>query len=333
MREANSNKKSFDDIKILVVDDDPSILLATTRILKKHTDYKIVEALNGRTALSKINVEEPDIVLCDVVMDDIDGIEVCRRIKLTHENILVVLISGMSITSEHQTKGLEAGADGYLVRPFDTEEFVARVKAFARIRKSEKRLLTLNEQLHSIVNERTANLNLMVSKVEEEVEARMEAEDELSRSIGRQNDQLLQLEEKNVALKILMHQVNSEKERIIENVSANVRNVLIPLLHNIQRNEAITGSDIKDTINSAISHLSDSFGNALDDPAFNLSPREREICGLLRDGKSSDEIADFLNLSVQTIQTHRKKIRKKLGIQNRKKNLVSFLRSLETSLG
>lgn len=133
-----------EDVTILVVDDDPHMLRAHVRLLGK-AGYRVLEAANGRDGLCLARESEPDLILLDVVLPDISGVEVCRRIKADEALVrsFVVLLSGLKTASDAQAEGLEAGADGYIVRPISNRELLARVEAFLRIKRTED---TLREQ-------------------------------------------------------------------------------------------------------------------------------------------------------------------------------------------
>jgi diguanylate cyclase (GGDEF)-like protein/PAS domain S-box-containing protein len=132
----------MDDIaRIVVVDDDASLLFATARILKS-AGYEVSTAAGGAEGLEKIREVRPDLALLDVVMPDIDGRTVCRRIKSdpTLRGTYVILLSSMQTASSQQAEGLESGADGYIARPVDKRELLARVESMLRIKKIQAAL-------------------------------------------------------------------------------------------------------------------------------------------------------------------------------------------------
>ena len=126
-------------LSILVVDDDPAILLATTRVLRT-AGYTIYQAETGTACLVVVREKKPDLVLLDVHLPDILGYEVCRQIKTdpTMRRAYVVLLSGKMTTPDKQAEGLEIGADGYLARPIANRELLARVESLARIIRAER---------------------------------------------------------------------------------------------------------------------------------------------------------------------------------------------------
>ncbi len=126
---------------ILVVDDDPHALKSAERLLSS-SGYRVLTASGGGEALNLVREGRPDLVLLDVVLPDIDGVEVCERIKADPqlEDVFVILYSGIKTHSEHQTRGLEGGADGYIVRPVPNKELLARVQAMLRLSEARTEL-------------------------------------------------------------------------------------------------------------------------------------------------------------------------------------------------
>ncbi|MEW6584299.1 MAG: response regulator [Nitrospirota bacterium] len=127
--------------KILCVDDDPELLLIHSSILR-HAGHEVLEATSGRDCLSVARQEHPDLILLDVMLPDINGVDVCKQIKTDPDlaDTHVMLISGMEISSERQVYGLESGADGYVVRPIAGQELLARIQAMIRIKNAESAL-------------------------------------------------------------------------------------------------------------------------------------------------------------------------------------------------
>ena len=122
---------------ILVVDDNAATLYSTSRVLR-NAGYHVVEATNGTEALARA-AEAPDLVILDVNLPDIDGLEVCRRLREMPQTARIPLIhlSATFVNDDHRVLGLEAGADGYITQPVEPPVLVATVKAFLRARQAE----------------------------------------------------------------------------------------------------------------------------------------------------------------------------------------------------
>jgi len=137
-----------------------------------------------------------------------------------------------------------------------------------------------------------------------------------------------ELQEKNVALKELLNQLEKEKKAIEERLVANSELLLLPMLDKMKDKCSKIDNIYLDMIECTIKNLTSSFGPSLENISHKLTPREIEICNLIKNGVSTKEIAKTLGISKQTVEYHRKSIRKKLQINSRNKNLASYLNSL-----
>jgi len=133
-------------------------------------------------------------------------------------------------------------------------------------------------------------------------------------------------ENKNIALGEVIAQIGVEKNRIRAEVAASVRENVMPLLDRLAVAEG-DASQIR-LLRKSLEDLAGPSGGGFLDAAMVLSPKEKEICRMVKGGLSSKEIAGMLNLSPQTVEKHRKNIRKKLGIASRRVNLGSYLDTL-----
>ncbi len=116
-------------LRILVVDDDkPSVKMIS--YLLREEGYEVLSADNGLTGLELVDRQAPDLVILDVMMPDLDGLEVCRRIR-QKADVPIVFLSAKGETVDKVT-GLQLGADDYLAKPFEPAELLARVKAVLR---------------------------------------------------------------------------------------------------------------------------------------------------------------------------------------------------------
>ena len=128
-------------VRILVVDDDPDTLRGTVRLLEK-AGYTVDRAASGEEALQAAQNHRPDLLLLDHDLPGINGLEVCRRIKQDPALVdsLVVIVSASHAESDHQSEGLESGADGYIGRPIGNRELLARVGALVRLQRLTRSL-------------------------------------------------------------------------------------------------------------------------------------------------------------------------------------------------
>jgi two-component system response regulator MprA len=117
-------------VRILVVDDDRSVRDALRRALTLG-GYEVEAAEDGRGALSRLATSAPDAVVLDVGMPGVDGLEVCRRLRGAGDRTPILMLTARDAVSD-RIDGLDAGADDYLVKPFDLGELKARIRALLR---------------------------------------------------------------------------------------------------------------------------------------------------------------------------------------------------------
>lgn len=123
---------------ILVVDDDEKITSLLKRILI-YEGYEVLVAGNGYTALS-LATRQPDLIILDLMLPDLDGVEVCRKIR-QQSDVPILMLTARDETAD-RVLGLDSGADDYLVKPFALEELLARIRALLRRhRAGEKEIL------------------------------------------------------------------------------------------------------------------------------------------------------------------------------------------------
>jgi DNA-binding response OmpR family regulator len=116
-------------MRILAVDDDRNNLKMLAFLLREE-GYEVITADNGAMAIEMLDTQHPDLLILDVMMPQMDGLEVCRRVRQTMD-LPIIILSAKGETSDKVT-GLELGADDYLPKPFEPSELIARVKAVLR---------------------------------------------------------------------------------------------------------------------------------------------------------------------------------------------------------
>jgi PAS domain S-box-containing protein len=135
-----------------------------------------------------------------------------------------------------------------------------------------------------------------------------------------------ELTQKNIALGEMIKQIDYEKEKIKKEITVNVEELLIPTLKKLSLNGG--SSKYVQLLEHNLEELTASFGSKITDKKNRLTPKEIEICNMVKSGLSSKDIAGLLNVSSLTVSKHRRNIRKKLSISNIDVNLVSFLKTL-----
>jgi two-component system response regulator MprA len=120
---------------ILVVDDDPRITDLVRRILA-YEGYSVAIASSGNDALNRTLEHPPDLIVLDIMLPGLDGLEVARRLRAAGDNVPILMLTARDAVMD-RVEGLETGADDYLVKPFAPEELLARVKALLRRNQEE----------------------------------------------------------------------------------------------------------------------------------------------------------------------------------------------------
>lgn len=117
------------DERILIIEDDEEILRVLNRVLT-YEGYLVDTALTGKAGLLLASEQRPDLVILDLMLPNIDGLEVCRRLQKLGNQPILILTAKDSL--EDQVKGLDSGADDYMVKPFEMDELLARIRALLR---------------------------------------------------------------------------------------------------------------------------------------------------------------------------------------------------------
>jgi two-component system OmpR family response regulator len=141
--------------QVLVVDDEPNIRELVQVALKFH-GCAVTTAVNGKDALRQAEACKPDLIVLDVMMPDMDGFEVCRRLRATGNEVPVIFLTARDTSSDTVT-GLAIGGDDYVTKPFSVEALVARVRAVLR---RASRTQTGEAQAHGAAPLRVADVEL-----------------------------------------------------------------------------------------------------------------------------------------------------------------------------
>ncbi len=123
-------------MKILVIDDDPAVNASLDRALRLE-GYDVETAASGTSGLEALAIAPPDAVVLDLGLPDIDGVDVCKRMRAAHDDTPVLMLTARDAVNDRVT-GLDAGADDYLVKPFALAELLARLRALLRRRGGEE---------------------------------------------------------------------------------------------------------------------------------------------------------------------------------------------------
>jgi adenylate cyclase len=155
--------------KVLVVDDVPTNIRLLEAILTSH-GYAVISAGSGREALDGVMADRPDLVLLDIQMPEMNGYEVCRRLRKVPATEFLPVVMVTSSDSEVRSEALEAGADDFITKPFNQQELLARVRSLIRIKR-----------YHDTVQSQAAELAEWNRTLEDRVSEQVEELEKMSR--------------------------------------------------------------------------------------------------------------------------------------------------------
>jgi PAS domain S-box-containing protein len=185
------------------------------------------------------------------------------------------------------------------------------------------------EQLEWLINERTAELSKAYDFLKLENEARKSSENELrSREMELEKGRR-ELEEMNSALKVLLKQREEDKANMEMNIISNIKTSVLPYMEKLELSGLTDGQvAVSSMIKSLLGEITSPFIRKVSSEFLGFTPNEIQVAALVKEGKSSKEIAEILNISLNTVHTYRYKIRIKTGLKNNKVNLRSYLQTL-----
>jgi DNA-binding response OmpR family regulator len=152
--------------RVLIIDDEPDYIKVVETILEKE-GYDVIPATSGKEGLDKLTEERPDLILLDIMMPEMDGFEVCSRIRENFESLPVIILSVMKDDSDI-VKGLWVGANDYFTKPFNKAILLAKIRSLLKFKKMEEQLKEYSEELEKKVDERTAELKEAHEKLKHE---------------------------------------------------------------------------------------------------------------------------------------------------------------------
>jgi DNA-binding CsgD family transcriptional regulator len=163
----------------------------------------------------------------------------------------------------------------------------------------------------------------------EDITALKLSEEALRRSEAQLTEQKVELEEANIALKVLLKQREGDKDELERKVTTNIKETVMPYVEKLKRvNLRRKDKTVVEIIESHLQEIISPMIQKLATDSIILTPQEIQVASLVKDGKASKEIASILNVSETTVHFHRKNLRKKFGLNNSQANLRSYLISI-----
>ncbi len=216
------------------------------------------------------------------------------------------------------------GEHGELVRTSGIAEDITERK------EAENALRQMKEELDLRVADRTRELAESNVRLQKELTERQKIENALKKRDLEVQARSRKLEEANVALKVLLKRIDEDKKDLQRKLSSNIKHLITPYLEKLRKNHlsSALNETCLDIIETQLNNLFSPFSHKLSSDSLALTPKEIQVADLIRDGKTSKEIADILHISKGVADFHRDHIREKLGIKNRKGNLRTHLLSI-----
>ena len=293
--------------RLMIVDDEAIVATQLEELLTLLCYELVGTAFSGQEAVSMAKDLRPELILMDIFMPGkLDGIAAAEIIK-EEVDIPVIFLTGYAcIETINRAKHVEPL--GYVLKPFRKEQIRVAVEVGLYKNNMEKALRKAKENSERRVEERTNELSVANNELETKT---------------------INLEEANTALKILLKKRDEDKAEFEEKVLSNVKELVVPYIEKLKKSEL---DEIQETYLSILeSNLNDiisPFLRKLSYKYLNLTPTEIQIANLVKQGKTTKEMAELLGSTKWTIDFHRNNLRKKLGLRNMKANLRSYLLSL-----
>jgi DNA-binding NarL/FixJ family response regulator len=287
--------------RILVADDEVIIATQIEECLTSNNYQVVGIATSGEEAFEMAMELKPDLMLMDIVMHGkLDGISSASKINKAL-NIPVIFLTAYA-DEEMIERAKPIGPYAYVLKPLQERQLLAAIEIALHKNIMQQKLKEAHDMLERRVEERTREL-------------RIKSEN---------------LEEMNTALKVLLKKREEDKNELEEKVIYNVKELILPFLEKLKRSKLDHRQQTcVDIIASNLNDIVAPFAKTLSTRYLNLTPSEIQIANLVKHGKTTKDIADLLNLSTRTIESHRDSIRQKLGIKNKRANLRTHLMSYD----
>ena len=316
--------------KIMIVDDDAILSMHLEELLGSMGYSVVAVSSSGKEAIEIARQVMPDLVLMDIHFpgQDMDGIDAAGILNLEMD-IPVVFISGNSQKGIVQ-RSRTSGAYGYLSKPLSREQIRPTVEIAIYQKEADRKLRKAYEELDRRIMERTAELTRANKQLSIEIAERKRVNLELQQKESELEYKSLNLEETNMALKVLLKQRKEDRLQLEEKIIANVREFVLPFIERIKQTGLTdTQSTFLGIVETNLKDITAPFSPKLSPRYMTLTPNEIHVVNLVKQGKRTREIADLLDRTYGTVGSRRCHIRKKIGIKGKKANLRTQLLSYQ----
>jgi FixJ family two-component response regulator len=295
-----NDKKPVRDASILIIDDDESICQVLEEVVASW-GMRSQSRTEPPTASEWIGLRSIDVFLVDVYMPKTNGLDLIPVITKLAPDAKIIIITGCA-DKETAIKALRLGAFDFLEKPVQTEFLYHSVCRALEVREKE-------QNLRSLVTELTRN--------QAELMARKEQLEQLN----------MRLIETNRAFSTLARNIDQEREEMEKRIALKIGSYIMPTIEKLRRDKDLVKHAFEmDMLAQTLEDLTSGF-TMESRIALALSPTELRVASLIKHGLTTEEIAGQLFISLSTVRTHRKNIRKKLKINSVSYNLRNYLMS------
>jgi len=301
---------------ILLVEDEETIRTSLAFNLKQ-SGFQVVTAADGAEGLRRLQKNDIDLVITDLMMEKVGGLQLLREIRKDDQSLPVIILTGYGDLPS-AIESLREGADDYLFKPCDLEEILARINHCLAKKQAAQPGIVPRPQVNTLSPDQ---IHPSVEKPK-----RKKKEESLRKSKSELKEKERLLEEANIALRLLMKKIAEEKEEQAKQLGQQLHETVLPYVRRLELSQLTEKQQfLLEMIQTQLQHLTAPPSMRNKELYFHLTPMETKIANLVREGESTKEIAALLNLSPRTVETHRKNIRKKAGFHHKNGNLQAIL--------
>jgi DNA-binding NarL/FixJ family response regulator len=306
-------------VRLFIVEDEIVIVRGLEDALER-LGYEVCGfALSGEEAVKAIAADRPDLVLVDIYLKGaMDGIQLAEH--LLHAYAIPVIYLTAYSNEEVLERAKATRPFGYIVKPYRERQLKVNIELALAKHKEEKERKVFIDSCRSTIEELEQQLRSARTELATTTEKLVEKRIKL--------DQLRhEVQEVNRALLSLTSHVARTREELEMEVAVAVRAKVLPILQQLQADPGFNKYHLEfEMLSLQMRHLSAGLAKT-SEAAGALSTTELRIAVLIKNDLSNDQIADQLYLSPETVKTHRRNIRRKLGLQNSSKNLATYLKA------